>query len=154
MRRRLASIEKTFGLKSDAYQNYKSKIETAFGANAISLSDNGKINIITKNINIGNVAQNKAWLFSHTQTAQQIISSYRKAYQKEHGKKGTYEQVKKYAQKFEKYKGKLTDLLSKYYKEYSTTLPDSLNFLHNKENSNSEIDTAINTLEKLLKGES
>lgn len=154
VRRRLDSIEKTFGLKSGAYQDYKSKIETAFGANAVKVDNSGKINIITKNVNIGNVAMNKVWLMSHTKTAQQIVNSYRKAYEKETGKKAKYSQLKEFAKKFENVRGELTNVLTRFYEKMGTQLPTDLNFLHNSKNSYSEIDLAVKRLTKLMQGES
>lgn len=152
LRRRLQNLEKTFGVKSDAYQSYEANLYAAFGRNAIEKTESGKLKIKTAEISKTTMANNITSLLNKTPTVTDIIKSYRDAYSKEPPEiRGKYT-LKEYAKMMQRASGDLTTILYRYYELFSTRLPKTIDYLHNAHNSWTEINNALDYLKRLING--
>ena len=152
LRRRLTNLEKTFGVKSDAYQSYEANLYAAFGRNAIEKTESGKLKIKTAEISNTTMANNITRLLSRTPTVRDIVKKYKDAYSKEPSEiRGKYT-LKEYAKMMERASGDLTTILYRYYELFSTRLPKTIDYLHNAHNSWTEINNALEYLKRLING--
>lgn len=153
LRRRLQNLEKTFGVKSDAYQSYEANLYAAFGRNAIEKTESGKVKIKTAEISNTTMANNITSLLNKTPTVTDIVKKYKEAYSKETPEiKAKFKNAKDYAISIERAKGDLTTILYRYYELFSTSLPKTIDYLHNAHNTWTEINNALDYLKGLING--